>query len=131
MYKNNNDEHKSNLSITRKTFLKSSALSLLALSPIGNLGLNFSEKTPKVAENGNALRTIEYNIFNGAIGYKGFNDTKPFPDTSEYQLVSAARKMDQIPRRIALQLELYKPDIISFCESATEDTIKKMAKWLK
>jgi endonuclease/exonuclease/phosphatase family metal-dependent hydrolase len=131
--KKNRNEDKPDSSITRKSFLKSSALSLVALTPLGRLGLNFNKENLNLTpndNNGTLLRTIEYNIFNGAIGYKGFNDTKPFPDKDEYQLVSAAREMGQIPRRMALQLELYKPDIISFCESATEDTIKKMAKWL-
>jgi len=131
----NNNEDKPGLSINRKAFLKNSALSMFALSPISKFRLKFNETNPnlthgKNGDNDNMLRTIEYNIFNGAIGYKGFNDTKPFPDESDYQLVSAARKLDQIPRRIVSQLQLYKPDIISFCESATEDTIKKMAKWL-
>jgi endonuclease/exonuclease/phosphatase family metal-dependent hydrolase len=130
-----NNKDTPGLSINRKTFLKSSALSLIALSPMGNLGFNFTGKHPnptkaRNSNDDNILRTIEYNIFNGAIGYKGFNDTKPFPDESDYQLVRAAREMDQVPRRLALQLELYKPDIISFCESATEETIKEMAKWL-
>ncbi len=131
-----NNKDTPGLSIDRKTFLKSSALSLIALSPMGNLGFNFNEKKPNLTKarnsnDDNILRTIEYNIFNGAIGYKGFNDTKPFPDESDYQLVRAAREMHQVPRRLALQLELYKPDIISFCESATEDTIKEIAEWLK
>lgn len=135
MHDSKNNKDKSGSSITRKNFLKHSALSLLALSPMGHLGLNFDEQRPKLADaknstNGNTVRTIEYNIFNGGIGYKGFNNTKPFPEEEEYELVSAARDQGQIPRRIALQLKLYKPDIISFCESASEDTIKEMAKWL-
>jgi endonuclease/exonuclease/phosphatase family metal-dependent hydrolase len=117
----------------RSTFLKQSGIALMGLGTLTNCasGTNVSPDNDEEEDYYNLLfRTIEYNIFNGAIGYKGFNDTKPFPRDKKYDLVREARKLNQIPRRITMQLELYKPDIVSFCESAKEDTIKEMADWI-
>lgn len=119
-------------SITRKAFLKDSAISLLGLSLIPALGFGFSDKHSHFLrnnKNNNSLRTIQYNVFNGCIGYKDING-RELPADEKYDLVRAARDLGQIPRRIVLQLALYKPDIITFSEAPDEKTIAEMAGWL-
>lgn len=127
-------EHKgkAKTSITRKSFLKQSGISLLGLSLIPSLGLGFTKNEHQLIKKDhgdNTLRTIQYNVFNGCIGYKDING-RELPDDEKYDLVRAARNLGQVPRRIVLQLALYKPDIITFSEAPDEKTIVKMAKWL-
>lgn len=125
-------KEKTKSSITRKAFLKQSGISLLGLSLIPSLGLGFTEKEHQLIKkdhSDNTLWTIQYNVFNGCIGYKDING-RELPDDEKYDLVRAARNMGQIPRRIVLQLALYKPDIITFSEAPDEKTIAEMAGWL-
>lgn len=127
-----NHEDKSKSSITRKAFLKHSTISLLGLSLIPTLGLSSGNKHPHIIgkdNNDDILRTIQYNVFNGCIGYKDING-RELPADEQYDLVRAARNLGQVPRRIVLQLALYKPDIISFSEAPDEKTIAEMAGWL-
>lgn len=127
-----NHKGKTKSFITRKAFLKQSGISLLGISLIPSLGLGFSKKEHQVTRNDhndNILRTIQYNVFNGCIGYKDING-RELPDDEKYDLVRAARNLGQVPRRIVLQLALYKPNIITFSEAPDEKTIAKMAGWL-
>lgn len=115
--------------IPRKAFLKQSSLSLLGL---GLLPFNVSTsvgETTHVSVNEKRLRTITYNVFNGCIGYKGINGSE-LPPGENSDLVKAARDMGQIPQRISLELALYKPNIINFCEGPSEEVVAKMAKLL-
>lgn len=127
-----NHKGKSKMSITRKAFLKDSAISLLGLSLIPTLGFSFSDRHSPIVRKGNndnILRTVQYNVFNGCIGYKDING-RELPADEKYDLVRTARSMGQIPRRIVLQLALYKPNIITFSEAPDEKTIAEMAGWL-
>jgi hypothetical protein len=65
-------------SVTRKTFLKQSSLSLLGLSllPFSASSLNFNDQVGFIKKKGNnsdekRLRSITYNVFNGCIGEDG------------------------------------------------------------
>ncbi len=118
--------------VTRKAFLKQSSLSLLGAgllpfagavaSPVEPLSSN-----PGTNNTGNKqLRTVMYNVFNGCIGYKGINGTA-LPPGDESTLVKTAREMGQIPKRMAMELALYKPDIINFCEGPSEEVVADMA----
>jgi len=122
------------ISVTRKTFLKQSSLSVLGFSLFGpslphkNKGVAGSDRK----ENDNdekTMRSIAYNIFNGCIGYKGINGRELLSGENS-DLVKAARNMGQIPQRIMLELALYKPNIINFSEGPKEDVVAKMAKML-
>ena len=75
------------------------------------------------------LRSIAYNVFNGCIGYKGVNG-RELPPGENSVLIKVARDMKQIPRRIMLELALYRPNIINFSESANEAVVAEMAKML-
>src|SRR5699024_6673611 len=121
-----------NSSMTRKKFLTQSMLSFFGLSSLAALGPNFHTKEPNIItkdDSSNLIRTISYNIFNGAIGYKDING-RELSEEEKYNLLRKARNMGQIPKRMAFQLALYNPDIINFSESAKESTIAKMAKEL-
>lgn len=129
---NSGHKDKSKSSITRKAFLKNSAISLLGLSFIPTLCFSFSDKHSPIVrkdDSDNILRTIQYNVFNGCIGYKDING-RELPDDEKYDLVRAARNLGQVPRRVVLQLALYSPNIITFSEAPNEKTIAEMAKWL-
>jgi len=121
-------------STTRKTFLKQSALSLLGLTilPVlkgrtnplpGSIGSLQIQRSPET------IRSIAYNVFNGCIGYKGING-RDLPPGEQSNLVRNARELGQIPVRIMQELALYQPNIISFSESAGEETVANMAKQL-
>src|SRR5690606_27885684 len=124
-------------SVTRKTFLKQSSLSLLGLSllPFAASPLNFNNNQAGYSKNDNddndekRMRSIAYNIFNGCIGYKGING-RELPTGENSDLVKTARDMGQISQRIMLELALYKPNIINFSEGPKEDVVAKMAKML-
>jgi endonuclease/exonuclease/phosphatase family metal-dependent hydrolase len=135
-YNKNSVQTKSDISVTRKTFLKHSSLSLLGLSllPFGASSLDFTKDAAvdiEKNEHGNdekRMRSIAYNIFNGCIGYKGINGKALPPENSD--LVKTARDMGQISQRIMLELALYKPNIINFSEGPSEEVVAKMAKML-
>ncbi len=133
----NTVQTKSDIPVTRKTFLKQSSLSLLGLSV---LPFGASSPAPAMQQVGyvkkvndhideKMMRSIAYNIFNGCIGYKGING-RQLPPGEESVLVKAARDMEQIPQRIMLELALYKPNIINFSEGPKEDVVARMAKML-
>lgn len=118
--------------ITRKNFLKTSSLSLLGFGAINTIGANCGYKRsefPANSENDNLVRTISYNIFNGAIGYKGINSHE-LPEGENSSLVRKARELGQIAKRIMLELQLYSPNIINFSESCDEAVVAEMAKML-
>lgn len=135
-YNKNSVQTKSDISVTRKTFLKHSSLSLLGLSllPFGASSLDFTKDAAvdiEKNEHGNdekRMRSIAYNIFNGCIGYKGINGKALPPENSD--LVKTARDMGQVSQRIMLELALYKPNIINFSEGPSEEVVAKMAKML-
>src|SRR5699024_3782214 len=72
------------------------------------------------------FRSISYNVFNGCIGYLGING-KALTQNARSSILSLARDMEQIPRRMMLELNLYQPNLINFSESADEATVSKMA----
>lgn len=74
------------------------------------------------------IRSISYNVFGGK-GYKGINGHE-LPPGEDSILVKAAREMGQIPKRIALELALYRPNIINFSESPREDVVAAIAETL-
>lgn len=135
--KKNIDYPKPDASVTRKTFLKMSSLSLLGLNLLsfGAKGLNVNCTKVSNAKKNNydndekRLRSITYNVFNGCIGYKGING-RELPPGEDSILVKTARDMGQIPKRIMLELALYRPNIINFSESANENVVEEMAKML-
>ncbi len=123
--------------VTRKTFLKQSSLSLLglsllpfnvSLSPVGDSQSGWPG-AHSAGENEKRLRSITYNVFNGCIGYKGINGSE-LPSGENSGLVRAARDMGQISQRMMLELALYQPDIINFCEGPDEEVVAQMAKML-
>lgn len=125
---------KSEVAVTRKTFLKQSSLSLLGLSllPLGVSSLNVNDGQVGYSgrnSNEKRLRSIAYNVFNGCIGYKGING-RELPPGEDSVLVKTARDMGQIPKRIMLELALYQPNIINFSESPNEKVVTEMAKML-
>jgi endonuclease/exonuclease/phosphatase family metal-dependent hydrolase len=133
--KKNIDQARQKPSLSRKTFLKHSAVALLGLSTISIKGLGYSKKQAGrigqgVPDNGERLRTIEYNVFNGCIGYKGING-HDLPEGENSNLVKTARDMGQISKRIMMQLALYDPNIITFCEGPGEEVLAEMAGMLK
>ena len=135
--KENLNQAKSDISVTRKAFLKQSSLSLLGVSllPLGAFAQGVKNSGASFDRNANhhidekKLRTISYNIFNGCIGYKGING-KELPAGENSDLVKTARDMGQISQRIMLELALYNPNIINFSEGPSEEVVAKMAKIL-
>lgn len=135
--KENTIHAKSDISVTRKAFLKQSSLSFLGLSllPLGAFTQGVTNSRASYNEDANhhndekKLRTISYNIFNGCIGYKGING-KELPAGENSDLVKTARDMGQISTRIMQELALYKPNIINFSEGPSEEVVAKMAKIL-
>ena len=128
---------KSDISVTRKAFLKQSSLSLLGLSllPLGASPLHFKNNRVADSKEGyydndeKKMRSIAYNVFNGCIGYKGING-RELPPGDDSIFVKAARDMGHIPKRIMLELALYQPNIINFSESPNEEVVAQMAKML-
>ena len=121
--------------ISRKSFLKQSTLSLLGLSSMGVLPLGLGKQNPveklsrKSNNDDNILRTIAYNVFNGCIGYKGING-RELEAGEEYDLVRKARELGQIPKRIALQLALYNPNLVNFSEAPERSVVAMIADML-
>lgn len=132
----NTGQNKYSSPVTRKIFLKRSSLSFLGLGllPLGTLAINCNKTQASIASGGYnsneaTLRSISYNIFNGAIGYKGING-RDLPEGDDSILVKTARDMGQIPKRIMMELALYQPNIINFSESPNEEVVAAMAKIL-
>ncbi len=67
-------------------------------------------------EGPSALRTITYNV----LGCRGFPENQ-----SNRERLQAARA--QIPERIALELAIYRPDIVTFQEGPSEDVVARIA----
>lgn len=126
-----------NASVSRKSFLKQSSLSLLGLGllPFGASSLSVRDSKSWYSPGHNddneekMIRSISYNVFNGCIGYKGING-RELPPGDDSILVKTARDMGQIPKRIMLELALYQPNIINFSESPNEQVVAEMAKML-
>lgn len=119
--------------MNRRNFLRKSTTSLLSIGLINGLNLDLKAQTNEVkaiATGENQMRVIAYNIFNGAIGFKGING-KALPEGEDSDLVREARSLGQVSKRIAFELELYHPDIINFSESAEEAVVKEIAEMLE
>lgn len=119
--------------ITRKSFLQKSSLSMLALGlgSLGDLRATIPNKHSVLQPDweGEKIRSITYNVFNGCIGYKGINGRELPPGEVSWR-VKMARGLHQIPKRIMLELELYQPNIINFAEGPNEKVVSEMAKLL-
>ena len=123
--------------VSRKSFLKQSSLSLLGLGllPFGASSLSIGDSKSRCSgrnsDDGDEerMRSISYNVFNGCIGYKGING-RELPPGDDSILVKTARDMGQIPKRIMLELALYQPNIINFSEATNEKVLAEMAKML-
>ena len=96
----------------RRSFLKQSTIGFAATSlyPATSFAQWFPEKK---------IVTISYNVFQ----FKGY------PETDDTKPVLAAMK-PQKPERMALELALYKPDIITFQEAPEEAEVRKVANLL-
>src|SRR5690606_11181232 len=64
------------------------------------------------------IRVIAYNIY----GFHGWPDDRP--------AAKAAVEQGQLPRRLAMELALYEPDIINFSESRGDDLVHEVAEHL-
>lgn len=107
--------------ISRNQFLKQSFFSLVGLGSFASAVNIFGRDSAsiKYKTNDNLLRTISYNI----LACKGWSD-------NDNKFAERARKLEQIPRRLALELSLYEPDIVSFQESPAEDKVAEIADML-
>src|SRR5699024_3469654 len=116
-----NNIKKSEKSISRTNFLKQSFFSLIGFSPLVSAVTMYANDTGinKNKTKDNLLRTISYNI----LACKGWS-------ANDNKLVERARKLEQIPMRLALELSLYEPNIISFQESPKEETVAEIADML-
>ncbi len=117
--------------LTRKSFLRQSSLTLLGASLFPWTGIRARAAEAAAAARGpgdGTLRSIAYNIFNGAIGYQGING-RELPAGEERAPLRAARELGQIPKRIMLELALCRPNLINFSESPGEGVVKEMAGW--
>lgn len=110
--------------MARRQFLAATGGAALASSlvPVSDARVVPGDKTERVIENrrkSTALRTITYNIL-ACRGYKQTDENKA--------LLGKARK--QIPARIAMELALYEPDIVTFQESPAERIVAEIAERL-
>src|SRR5690625_388389 len=117
----NTDFMKSSLS--RRHFIRSSALTLAGAGLMGQTGL-IGQAAPFKMRSGRSadqkhLNVITYNILAG----------RGWPQDRE--LAVRARDRDQFSNRIALELSLYDPDIIAFQESPAEEVIQQIAHHLE
>ena len=96
----------------RRSFLKQSTIGFAAASiyPATSFAQWFPEKK---------ITTISYNVYQ----FKGY------PETDDTKPVLAAMK-SQMAERMALELALYNPHIISFQEAPSEEEVCKVAKLL-
>lgn len=119
-----------NKEVSRKVFLKQSALTVLGLGLFSDSSFSKEVIANEVPDlemaDENKVRSIAYNVFNGCIGYKGIN-SHALPEGEVSDLIKFARKLNQIPQRIMLELALYQPNIISFSEGPSEEVLAKMA----
>jgi len=100
---------KGNQSVSRRTFIERSAISLAGLSTLGSLSFIQSKETD------NTLRVIAYNVY-GCTGWPKDN-----------KLAEKAVEKGQMAVRFANELALYSPDIINFSESPDESLVKEIA----
>ncbi len=91
--------------LTRRSFIQAAAASAVAPA--------FGE------EQAPALRTISYNVL-ACIGF-------PNTPANRWRLTAARGQMES---RMAQELLLYKPDIVSFCESVTREGAERIARLL-
>lgn len=98
--------------ISRRNFLKQSAVGLAGIS---TLGLVSALGTPGMQ---NTLRVIAYNVY-GCTGWP-----------RDHKMAKKANSKGQIPLRFAQELALYDPDIINFSESPEESVVREIAKQL-
>lgn len=114
------------MKFTRKEFMRMSLLSALGLrfrNPLFALKEHHHQGS---SQDSLRFRSISYNVFNGCIGYLGING-KALTQNARSSVLALARDMEQIPKRMMLELDLYRPNLINFSESADEATIIKMA----
>lgn len=103
--------------INRREFLATGGAAAVAMSMATN-PLAFAMPTTFSASAPMALRTISYNV----LACRGYNGGK------DGNRAAVARMRPQIPERIALELALYKPDIVTFQESPKEAVVADIAK---
>lgn len=126
------------MSKTRKEFLRDVGLSFLGLGFIRGKTDRTTFKIPAAGEDSydltrkaenKILRSISYNVFNGCIGFVG-NNNRNLTSNQKSTLLKRARDLGQIPIRMAMELQLYDPDIINFSEGPKEDVAKEIADYL-
>lgn len=81
--------------ITRKSFLQKSSLSMLALG-LGSLGdlratIPNEHSVLQPDWEGEKIRSVTYNVFNGCIGYKGINGRELPPGESQLACKNGSR----------------------------------------
>ncbi len=104
--------------IDRREFLATGGAAAVAASMAANplaLAMPTASSAPKTSA-ANALCTISYNV----LACRGFNG-------KDGDSAAVARMRPQIPARIALELALYKPDIVTFQESPREAVVADIA----
>lgn len=99
--------------ITRREFVKQSAISLAGISTLGFVSCGEAATNPGNSQT--FLRIIAYNLFLGS----------PWP--TDRELGQHAAQKGQMPTRLALQLALYDPDIIAFSEAPEESVVEEIA----
>lgn len=99
-------------SISRRNFLKQSAIGLAGVSTLGLTSAIGRSNTK------DTLRVIAYNVY-GCTGWP-----------RDHERPQKASEKGQMPSRIAQELALYDPDIINFSESPDEPVVSEIAKQL-
>ena len=79
----------------------------------------FPGRESQSSEPERTFRTISYNV----LALRGYPERKE----NKLRLASARPQMTQ---RLALELSLYEPDLITFQESPSEKTVEQIAKWM-
>jgi len=100
----------------RREFLRAGAV--LATSSICLQAGAFAQATPK-GNDSQHLTTISYNV----LACRGYPET----DENRDRLIRARERMTT---RFALELQLYRPDIVTFQESPSEETVASIAQQL-
>ena len=99
----------------RRTFIENAVLGVAGTAFVP--GISFAEKSQWFPKKN--IVTISYNVYQFD-GYPVTDDTKPF----------LKDRRQQMSDRMALELELYKPHIITFQEAPEEQEVKKVAEKL-
>jgi len=94
---------------SRREFLVSTAAAGMAHLMLAGTSLGAPQSRP-------GLRTITYNVLK-CLGYS------PVPEAREF----LEKGQPQVPTRLALELALYEPDIVTFQEAPPEETIALIA----